>query len=135
MTQIYFRWRPPTPGYYVPNASGSDSDESHDFVSDVDEDVIDFSVVSATLSFSWVEDDDDERNYALFHHREFYEESLRLEATLCDRIATVEASILGALGDDRLRSSTGVRTAVETSLAALRVEVATLCREQRYNFR
>ena len=84
MTQIYSRWRLLNPVHYVHNSSDSDSDESGDFASDVDEDVIDFSVVSKTLSFTWVEIDDNERNYALFHHREFYEQSLVVEATLRD---------------------------------------------------
>ena len=78
LTQIYSRWRPPYPSSYVANLSDSSSgsDENGDFESDLDEDKIDFSVVSETLSFSWVGSDDDEQNYALFHYREFFQQSL-----------------------------------------------------------
>ena len=129
MTQIYSRWRPPNRLYNV--GLDSDSNDSGYFASDVNEDEVDLSLVTRTLSFSWVELDNDERSYALFHHKECYEQALAVEATLRDRIDTVENCILEALGGERLRSSPGVGTVVITAFAELRVELAELFRGQR----
>ena len=136
LTQMYSRWRPPHPASYVPNLSDSSgSDMSEDCESDVDEDQIDFSVVSETLSFSWVESDDDECNYALFHYREFFQQSLDDETTLRDLIAAVESSILETLGSERLCAWFRVRNAVTEAFAHLRVELAELFRGQRYQYK
>ena len=134
--QLYFRWRPPNRASYIANLSDSSgSDDNGDYASDVDEDLIDFSVVSETLSFSWVESDDDERNYALFHYRDFYEYSLQDQATLVRLIGNVESSILAALESARPRYHPGVSSAVTEAFARLRVDVSEVFRGQRFHFR
>ena len=136
LTQIYSRWRPPYSLSYVanPSDSSSGSDESGDLESDLDEDEIDFSIVSETLSFSWVESDDDERNYALYHYREFFQQSLDDESTLRDLVSAVESSILEALGGERLRAKDRVSTVVTEAFAGLRVQLSELYSGQRYQF-
>ena len=135
LTQMYSRWRPPHPASYVPNLSDSSgSDMSEDCESDVDEDQIDFSVVSETLSFSWVESDDDECNYALFHYREFFQQSLDDETTLRDLVSAVESSILETLGSERLRARIRVRTAVTAAFAGLQLQLSEFYSYQREQF-
>ena len=137
LTQIYSRWRPPYSLSYVANLSDSSSgsDENGDLESDLDEDKIDFSVVSETLSFSWVGSDDDERNYALYHYREFFQQSLDDESTLRDLVSAVESSILEALGGERLRAKDRVSTVVNEAFTGLRVQLSELYRGQRYQFK
>ena len=133
ITQIFNRWRPPRPPRF--NNSDSISDPGGSFESDVDEDEVDFSLGVETLGFDWVEWDDDERNYALFVNREFFQSAVVMETTLNHRLATVENAILAALIGQRLPVPHVVTETITKAFAESRVEVARLFYTHRNLFK
>ena len=133
ITQIFNRWRPPRPPHL--NHSDSNSDTGGSFESDVDEDEVDFSLGAETLGFDWVQWDDDERNYALFVNREFYQSAVVMETKLNHRLATVENAILGALIGQRLPVPHAVTETITKAFAESRVEVARLFYSHRNLFK
>ena len=131
---LFTPWRPPDLGYN-PHGNGSDSgDSGGSWDTSVNEDEVDYSISSATLGFDWVEYPDDARNYALFINQRFYEDALEMENTLNQRIATMEAAILGAMEGKRLRASPAATGKVTTTFAELRAELAELFCEHRHLF-
>ena len=131
ITQIFNRWRPPRP----PSFNDSDSDPGGSFKSDVDEDEVSFSFGVETLSFDWVEWDDDERNYSLFVNREFFQSAVVMETKLNHRLATVENAILAALIGPRLPVPHVVTETITKAFAESRVEVARLFYTHRNLFK
>lgn len=80
------------------------------------------------MIFDWVEYPDDARNYALYVNRRFYVNASEIEATLNERIAAMEANILGALAGHCLRASPAAAGQVISACAELRAELVVLFR-------
>ena len=132
ITQLFSRWRRESLPFY-PNHSDSDSNDGS-WDDTVDEDACTLSIGEETLGFDWVEYPDDARNYALYVNRRFYVNASEIEATLNERIAAMEANILGALAGHRLRASPAAAGQVISACAELRAELVVLFRAHRELF-
>jgi hypothetical protein len=115
------------------NLNGSDSDSSNagSWDDTVDEDAFSISFADETIGFGWVEYPDDARNYALWVNRRFHVHATEMEATLNERIATMEAEILAALAGHRLRASPRAVGQVVSACSELRAELVRLFRDHR----